>query len=364
MTPLRHPARPEPTAPNRRPTCRPEPDKEPLPTVIDFRYHLVSLISVFLALAVGIILGAGPLQGALGDQLTEQVDALRTERNSLREELGQAQTTAQDQRRFIESAGDQLVAGSLAGKNVAVVEVDEVSDATRQAVLDELEAADGTVVAQERLTASWTSADELTMRETVADGLREKLPEGVVEGVIDDESGPAQLLAASLTVALTDADPSQEDAFSEAALEQQHLLEQVGLTEQVAEPGAPADAILLLSGGDLAAQDDAQTEDVDPEQTGMGALAALAGTSAEIAGAAVVAGPTTQDGDLIATVRAEDALAELVSTVSGVETTTGQIVVPLAVAAQDAGTVDQYGFEEGASVLPPVVEQGEPQGNG
>ncbi|MFE5337581.1 copper transporter [Isoptericola sp. NPDC056573] len=334
--------------------------------MIDFRYHLVSLISVFLALAVGIILGAGPLQGTLGDQLTEQVDALRTERNTLREELGQAQTTAQDQRRFIETAGDQLVAGSLAGMNVAVVEVDEVSDASRKAVLDQLEAADGTVVAQERLAASWTSADELTMRETVADGLREKLPAEAVEGVIDEDSGPAELLAASLTVALTDAAPAGAgpSSFSEAALEQQHLLEQVGLVEQVAEPSAPADAILLLSGGATVADEEEQTQDADPEQTGMGALAALAGTSAEIAGTSVVAGPTTQDGDLIATIRADDRLRDLVSTVSGVEQTTGQIVVPLAIAAQDAGAVDQYGFEEGASVLPPVVEQGETQGNG
>lgn len=355
MTSLRTPlgARPDPTRP-----------KEPLPTVIDFRYHLVSLISVFLALAVGIILGAGPLQGAIGDQLTDQVDALRTERNTLREELGEAQTAAEEQRRFIDSAGDQLVAGSLAGKRVAVVEVDEVNDATRQAVLDQLEAADGTIVAQERLAGSWTSADELTMRETVADGLREKLPADAVEGAIDDESGTAELLAASLTVALTDAAPAQSDTFSDAALEQQHLLEQVGLVEQVAEPSAPADAILLLSGGGTADDEDTQTQDADPEQTGMGALSALAGTSAQIAGTSVVAGPTTQDGDLVATVRADDDLTDLVSTVSGVEQTTGQIVVPLAIAAQEAGTVDQYGFEDGATVLPPVVEQGAPQGNG
>lgn len=41
--------------------------------MIDFRYHLVSIISIFLALAVGIVLGAGPLQGNLGSQLTDQV---------------------------------------------------------------------------------------------------------------------------------------------------------------------------------------------------------------------------------------------------------------------------------------------------
>ena len=37
--------------------------------MIDFRYHLVSIISIFMALAVGIVLGAGPLQGQIGDTL-------------------------------------------------------------------------------------------------------------------------------------------------------------------------------------------------------------------------------------------------------------------------------------------------------
>ena len=45
-------------------------------TVIDFRYHIVSLISVFLALAVGIALGAGPLKETIGDTLTGQVEQL------------------------------------------------------------------------------------------------------------------------------------------------------------------------------------------------------------------------------------------------------------------------------------------------
>ena len=35
--------------------------------VIDFRYHLVSIVSIFLALAVGIVLGAGPLKEDLGN---------------------------------------------------------------------------------------------------------------------------------------------------------------------------------------------------------------------------------------------------------------------------------------------------------
>ena len=52
--------------------------------MIDFRYHLVSLISVFLALAVGIVLGAGPLKEAIGDTLTGEVDKLRARAADLR----------------------------------------------------------------------------------------------------------------------------------------------------------------------------------------------------------------------------------------------------------------------------------------
>ena len=60
--------------------------------MIDFRYHLVSLISVFLALAVGIVLGAGPLKEAIGDQLTGQVESLRADKEKLRADLDEAAT--------------------------------------------------------------------------------------------------------------------------------------------------------------------------------------------------------------------------------------------------------------------------------
>jgi len=58
--------------------------------VIDFRYHLVSIVSIFLALAVGIVLGAGPLQGSIGTQLTDQVGTLRQEKDTLRGQLDDA----------------------------------------------------------------------------------------------------------------------------------------------------------------------------------------------------------------------------------------------------------------------------------
>ena len=73
--------------------------------MIDFRYHLVSLISVFLALAVGIALGAGPLEETIGNTLTGQVDQLRSERDQLRSDLDDAASDLAASDAFIEAAG-------------------------------------------------------------------------------------------------------------------------------------------------------------------------------------------------------------------------------------------------------------------
>ncbi|MCA5893430.1 copper transporter [Isoptericola sp. NEAU-Y5] len=328
--------------------------------MIDFRYHLVSLISVFLALAIGIILGAGPLQGALGDQLTDQVGTLRAERNALRDELNQAEATATEQRRFIDAAGDQLVAGALTDKRVAVVDVDGAGDGVTGPLVEQLEAAGATIVAQEALTESWTAADEATMRDTVAGGLREGLADGLEEGTIGDETGTSAVLGAALTLALTDADPVDPALRSTEAADLQQQLERFGLVDVEMAPEAPADAILLVSGGETGAQGESP-DDVDPAEWGVGSLVGLAGMAGDITGATVVAGPTTADGDLVSEVRADDDVVSVVSTVSGTEQLTGRVVVPLAVAAQLGGTVDQYGFEEGATVLPAKPEEQDAQ---
>ena len=61
--------------------------------MIDFRYHLVSIVAVFLALAIGIVLGSTELQG-------NTIDVLRTSSNPLKNELDQSNAqrdTAQQQ---------------------------------------------------------------------------------------------------------------------------------------------------------------------------------------------------------------------------------------------------------------------------
>ena len=44
--------------------------------MIDFRYHVVSLVAVFLALALGVLLGTTQLSGVVSDDLRGQVRQL------------------------------------------------------------------------------------------------------------------------------------------------------------------------------------------------------------------------------------------------------------------------------------------------
>ena len=51
--------------------------------VISFRYHLVSLVAVFLALALGIVVGTTALNGPITTDLRHQVDGLKKDRTNL-----------------------------------------------------------------------------------------------------------------------------------------------------------------------------------------------------------------------------------------------------------------------------------------
>src|SRR5687768_1406651 len=91
--------------------------------MVNFRFHLVSLTAVFLALAMGIAMGATVVDRALVDQLEEQLNGVerRTERTNA--DNGRLQEVVGGWERFAAQSGDQLVDGRLAGLPVLVVGV-------------------------------------------------------------------------------------------------------------------------------------------------------------------------------------------------------------------------------------------------
>lgn len=338
--------------------------------MIDFRYHLVSLISVFLALAVGIALGAGPLEESIGNTLTGQVDQLREERADLRSRLEQAETDLARSQAALEDVSGDLLADVLGERRVAVVEIAEVEPEIREAVVARLEEAGATVTGTVRVTDAWTDPDQLAFRQSLAGQLVEYLDPQPA-----DDAGTGTELAEALAQGLTAARPEDPDVLTESAAVALELLREGGLVTFDPAITAPADAVVVLAGPTVsavqvaeeqAAQESAAPEVVEEREE---LLEGLLGAAQQISVAvqqrsagAVVAGGDLVEPSLVQRLRADEETVGLVSTVESVQRVSGQVAVPLALAARISGTVGHYGTGESATdlmpprvVLPPVV---------
>jgi hypothetical protein len=98
--------------------------------VISWRYHLVSIVAVFLALGLGVLAGTTVLDQGL-------VNTLRSQTTELRKDLDDLRQTVTEQRRdlatltaFGEQALPYLVSDRLFGRPVVIVTQDGVEDAT------------------------------------------------------------------------------------------------------------------------------------------------------------------------------------------------------------------------------------------
>jgi hypothetical protein len=108
--------------------------------VFDFRYHALSLVAVFLALGIGIVLGA-----SLGDSVISQANkdvrsSLRSDVVTARQDARTAKTAVSHRDDFINASFKRLAGGKLRGKRVAIVSLgplpQEVESAARSAVKD------------------------------------------------------------------------------------------------------------------------------------------------------------------------------------------------------------------------------------
>jgi hypothetical protein len=89
--------------------------------MIDFRYHLVSLISVFLALAVGIVLGSSVLNGPLTRTLQHAEANLRSTADDLRAQNRLQASRLSGDASFVTAMAPRLLDGLLPGEQVVLV---------------------------------------------------------------------------------------------------------------------------------------------------------------------------------------------------------------------------------------------------
>jgi Copper transport outer membrane protein, MctB len=89
--------------------------------VIDFRYHLVSIVAVFLALAIGIVLGSTELQGPTYNLLNQTTGRLQAELNQADGQRNTAQAQANLGESYAQAVEPVVLHNLLAGQRLLIV---------------------------------------------------------------------------------------------------------------------------------------------------------------------------------------------------------------------------------------------------
>ena len=309
--------------------------------MIDFRYHVVSLAAVFLALAVGVLLGTTQLSSAVSDDLRGQVRQLDGDKRDLQARLRTLQDQGKSEETMIAALAPKLVAGTLRSAKVVLVATPQAADATVDGVQQALEQAGARVTGRVQLT------DDYADPRRAADATAYVTGGGQPAGFQLPESQDAGVLSGALLsyalLGTRQADPAPtvtSEVLSGFASLRMLRVDSAQVT--------PADLAVVVTSGAVRGADPAGR---------LGTLGDLvsaldgAGRGAVVAGTAAAAG---RDG-LVGAVRTDSGLASAVSTVDSADRPVGPVATVFALAQQGAGRSGQYGTAAGAEApFPPT----------
>lgn len=280
--------------------------------MITFRYHLVSVAAILLALAAGIALGSGPLDDA-GDTLRGSAQSGTADPAVVSFEDGFADRTAEG-----------LLKDALKGQSVVVLTVPGASQAEVGDITADLQLAGAEVTGQVELSGKLLDPAGRQFAEGVAQQSAADVP-GVTEATDSYGRIGAALGRAYLADETADADTAAatiRSAFTEG-----------DLVSTTTDPAKVATLAVLVTGQQRAGTDDRST-----------VIAALAGALNDTGKGVVVAGPASSstEGGAVRAVR-DSAFATSVSTVDVTDTASGRIVTVLAAASQVGGQPGEWG---------------------
>ncbi len=136
--------------------------------MIDFRYHLVSIVSVFLALAIGIVVGSTALKPGVTNRLNNATSAeakannvLYAHNQQLKDEIGADQA-------FAQAAEDSLLRGLLVGEHVVLVLAPGADSPTVDGVTTALRKSGAVVTGQVVLSQQFFDTSQISGQQAAA----------------------------------------------------------------------------------------------------------------------------------------------------------------------------------------------------
>jgi hypothetical protein len=326
--------------------------------VIDFRYHLVSIVAVFLALAIGIVLGSTELQGPTYNLLNQTTAKLQNELNQASSQRDTAQQQANLGQNYAQAVEPVVLHNLLAGQRLLIITepgapasvVTAISNAATQ---DAGATVTGQIALQPKFfdNSGTTQASLNTVNMDIAQADNIVLNTGTPY-----QQQAAQVIASEILIRASTAGQvgGQPNTSSSAGSQQDTNAQTMlgayaneGFLTVSGQPSAPATLAVIVT--PQAAPQDGSADPLDQLLVPVAEELAAKSSATVVAGVSAGSGP----GSPIAVLRASSA-ASKVSTVDDADFVAGQSVVIQALAMQlNGGNPGSYGFANGASAVGP-----------
>jgi hypothetical protein len=311
--------------------------------VIDFRYHVVSIVAVFLALALGLFLGSTALQGFVFQDVKQRLTNSEDHVRALERQVDQLNNQVDHSRKFGDLIEPYTVAGRLSGQLVVVVSAPGASGDMRSRLMATLERSGATVTADVRLQSPLIDPRQDAFLTGLADRVN-----------IPGRDTPAGTGAERAVAQIADVLGVRPDTRPLSAATVANVLSTYADGNLVTTPPVhgneprPGTLAIVLTGPSPARSADPQL--VQSEQTVLVDLAKDLDTTSL---GAVVVGPAAganAQTDLVASV--QSGTGSGVSAVRGIDQSAGRIAAIFALVEQLNDKFGSYGTVPGSTPLP------------
>jgi hypothetical protein len=330
--------------------------------VIDFRYHLVSIVAVFLALAIGIVLGSTELQGTAYNVLNSTTAKLQNELDQVTSQRDKAQQQASAGEAYAAAVEPAVLHNLLSGQRLLIITEpgaqSSVISGISNAAIDAGASVTGQINLQPKFfDTSGTAQDSLnqtTLDVAQSDGISldsgatyQQAAQVIASEILVKPSGSAPVQQASSQQASTQPASTQQSTNAQTMLNAYAASQFLSIT---ARPATQATLAVVVTPQNAPSEGTA-----DPLAQDLVSLAQqLAAKSAAtvVVGSSAGSGP----GSPIAVLRSNN-VANQVSTVDDADLVSGQSVAIEALATLlNGGKPGSYGFAaNGASAVAPSL---------
>jgi hypothetical protein len=297
--------------------------------LINFRYHIVSLMAVFLALAVGIAVGV-TLSPSVDEGILAQAQQDRKQVTDLRTELSRRNSLDTYRSTYEQRTGQLVLAGEMPDARVALVVMPDAPGAVVTAIADAVTQSGGRVVSQVKVGEEVFDPDQAA---TVEKALEELRPVGLT-----DSMTPATKVGWCLSRALGSKSVATRDDYARTV---GRALATAGLADVRDDTQDAAQLVVVVTAPTVvpAPSTDLTTAHVQLE-TG---IREQGGTADRVG--VVVAGPNSDglDGTDVGAIRTTSAASGELSTVDVADLPSGVVTAVLAGKEQLLGRQGHYG---------------------